>query len=231
MSGARGGSRLSLSFTEVVVAGCIGAVIAVAASVRWFEARERAKVALAVGGLGRVARAVEAYYVDHEVYPACGSASGPRRVYAAQQIWQPTEAARIASGVPTANSFASPVSGAARLVTFRVGGARGLLATITTPVAYVPGFESDPFAGTRGASFGYFAHESRLGFILFSLGPDRDESATHGPGQISPQVERLYDISTDFPYMWRPAAALTGCAYDPSNGLRSAGDIYTFQGQ
>jgi hypothetical protein len=182
------------------------------------------------------ASAIAAYFVDRGEFPASGVATGPERVYASHLFWEPEAPARIASGVATVNSFAAPRSGAARLVTFRVAerDASGALvgpATLTTPLAYMPEFLEDPFARTRGASLGYFAHGRGLGWILFSLGPDRDENAPGGPGQISPVVERLYNHASAFPGMWQPPPELIDATYDPTNGVGSRGDLHWMAGR
>ncbi len=223
---------------ELLTGLLMGAVLAMAVGPSWLRGRERAALAQAQDRMRATAIALESYRLDHEFYPACGAAVGRTREYPAQQLWQPPQRAQIEAGVLTINAFASQRSGAARLVTFRLAGGRPAepdslrpLASLTTPVPYLLRFETDPFAGTRGGSLGYFAHASNMGWILFSLGPDRDENAPDGPGQISPRVERLYDIVSDFPYMWNPPAALIDVTYDPTNGLWSRGDLYRVQGR
>lgn len=229
-------------FSGISLSECLFALIFVlmasAASVPFYvTGRERAAIARAYDSMRATATAIEAYQIDHGGYPACGTAVGVSRLYESQQIWQPTEQTRIPSGVPTINSFARRSSGAAKLVTFRIAGGMKAsggapdLDTLTTPVAYLPRFASDPFMHTRGASFGYFPHGSGLGWILFSVGPDRDENDSTGPGDISPRVERLYNINTQFPYMWQPTRPLLDAGYDPTNGLWSNGDLYWLQGQ
>ena len=104
------------------------------------------------------------------------------------------------------------------------------LATLTTPVAYLSRFREDPFSRTPNASLGYFGHGNDSGWIIFSLGPDRDENSAGGPGDISPTVEKLYDLSSDFPGMWIPSSKLIDARYDPTNGLFSNGDIYRMHG-
>lgn len=201
---------------------------------RYVVSRERASVARAKKQLHATAIAIEAYHADHAVYPASGIAAGASRSYLSQQIWMADQQTTIPAGVPTIHSFAPADSGAARLVTFRIGGNNGggsTLATLTTPIAYLPQFIPDPFMRTRGATFGYFSHGSNLGWILFSMGPDRDENARGGPGDISPNVEAIYNINSEFPYMWQPGEALVDATYDPTNGLMSDGDIYYIQGQ
>lgn len=251
MSENRHFARLHLglpSLAEIVTALVIVCVLGIALGRRLLRGRERARVSSVAAMLHETARAIESYHVDHLAYPASGCAAGPSRRYEAQQVWQGVQIASIPSGVKTINSFAlggsgdsGDSAGAARMVTFRIGGdspasdgakeAAPDLASLTTPIAYLRRFHADPFAGTRGASFGYFAHGSGLGWIAFSLGPDRDEVAADGPGDISPRVERLYDLNREFPYMWFAPPDLVDRTYDPSNGIFSNGDIYIRQGQ
>lgn len=194
---------------------------------KFLQMRERRQVADARILFRQTAMALDAYYVDHEAFPPSGVALGARGGYESQQIWQPEVISSLATGVTTANSFASSDSGAHRVVTFRLPGPNEKFATLTTPIAYLAGgLREDPFATTAGASIGYFAHASRLGWILFSLGPDRDERDPDGPGEISPRVEQLYDLVNHFPYMWEPSDELVRLTYDPTNGIGSEGDIY-----
>lgn len=254
MSGNRQGARMHFglpSLAEFATALVIVCVLGMGIGRRFLHARERARVSSVRAMLHETARAIESYHVDHLAYPAAGCAAGPSRRYESQQVWQAVQIASIPAGVKTINSFAlgdsrdsrdSQDSGAARMVTFRIGGdspesitqsptSSSGLATLTTPIAYLRRFHADPFARTRGASFGYFSHGSGLGWIALSLGPDRDEAATGGPGDISPHVERLYDLNREFPYMWFAPPDLVDRTYDPSNGIFSDGDIYIRQGQ
>lgn len=215
-------------FGEVMVALGLAAIVSAAVLPGQARRAERVSVAIAKDRLRETAVAIESYFVDRDAFPASGCAVGPERRYASELFWQPPERSVIPTGVLTANSFASRRSGAARLVTFRIAGEAATqgLAMLTTPIAYLPAFREDPFARTAGASLGYFAHASNLGWILFSLGPDRDENASDGPGEISRRAERLYDVNGDFPGMWRPGPELIGLGYDPTNGIASEGDIY-----
>ncbi len=227
-----------VAFGEFLAALVLAIAVAAFVLPPYLRARERTAVALAQDRMRTTAVAIGAYFVDHQTYPACAAAVGQDRFYEAQQIWMPKEIARIPGGVPTINSFAPKNSGAARLVTFRIAAGPSYgeyrapnLATLTTPVAYLDHFLADPFAYTRNASLGYFAQGDHNGWILFSLGPDRDENDPNGPGDISPRVERLYDVTRDFPGMWTPSAPLIEAGYDPTNGLMSNGDLYWLGGK
>lgn len=220
---------------EIGVALLLAFLVTAAVVPRFLASRERASVSRAMSQLHATAIAIEAYHADHAFYPSSGIASGDSRTYASQQIWMAPQETTISAGVPTIHSFAPSGSGAARLVTFRLGAGENdnggvTLATLTTPIAYLPRFMEDPFMRTRGATFGYFAHGSNLGWILFSMGPDRDENATGGPGDISARVEEIYNINSEFPYMWTPGELLINATYDPTNGLMSNGDLVWMQG-
>lgn len=135
----------------------------------------------------------------------------------------------IPGGVPTIHSGLPPGSGARRSPTFRIWtdppvrlsarGARGATPhTLTTPVAYLRAFPPDPFADSRGATFGYLG--IGMGWILWSPGPDRDENDPGGPADIGARVERIYS-----PGRGQPSPALVALMYDPTNGVLSDGDI------
>lgn len=225
-SGARRGFA-RVSFGELLAGLLLGLAVFAALAGRRLAAYERARVTTARTAMRDAAVAAEAFYVDHERHPPSGRARGAVREYDARQVWQPARPVSVPAGVPTTNSFAHEDAGAARLSTFRLD----VPATLTSPVAYLPRHPRDPFARTPGATLGWFAHESGLGFLVYSFGPDRDENAPDGPGDLDPRVERLYDITAEFPYMWRPPAELIARGYDPTNGLFSDGDLYRVMGE
>lgn len=220
---------------ELVAALVLISIFVMGALPSLLRRQEAASVSKALSNLRATALAVESYYLDHLAYPVSATASGTERSYESQWLWELSRRSEIPWGVPTINSFAPVDSGAARLVTFQVAAPAGSggfigLATLTTPVAYLSRFREDPFSRTPNASLGYFGHGNDSGWIIFSLGPDRDENAADGPGDISPSVENLYDVSSDFPGMWLPSSKLINARYDPTNGLFSNGDIYRMHG-
>ena len=225
--------------SELVAASVLTSIIVMGALPSLLRRQEAASVSEALRNLRTTAFAVESYYLDHLAYPVSATATGTERAYESQWLWELSRRSEIPWGVPTINSFAPGDSGAARLVTFQVAAPAGsgastdgfiALATLTTPVAYLSRFREDPFSRTPNASLGYFGHANESGWIIFSLGPDRDENAPDGPGDISPSVEYLYDVSSDFPGMWLPSSRLIDARYDPTNGLFSNGDIYRMHG-
>lgn len=217
------------NWRELGLAAGLAFAAVVAIAPRLVVADERAKVARVRSALRATAIALDAYFVDRDAYPASGRAEGARREYRSQQIWQDERVSAIPTGVPTANSFAAASGrGAARVCTFRADAG---LAGLTTPIAYLEAFPEDPFAATPGAALAYFAHGSGLGWIAASVGPDRDENAPDGPGDVDPRVEVLYDIVSEFPYMWTPPPELVERFYDPTNGVASDGDLVRCQGE
>lgn len=82
---------------------------------------------------------------------------------------------------------------------------------LTTPIAYITSHFPDPFAPDQKQTFGYYQKDDK-GWILFSPGPDGKFNLgweVYDPSQSQPSVELL-----------------TRYTYDPTNGVRSAGDIW-----
>ena len=82
---------------------------------------------------------------------------------------------------------------------------------LTAPVPYLDAIPEDPFASERGETFQYYAPGGR-GWILSSPGPD---------GLRDLEASRDYD-SLESP----DSEDLLNRAYDPTNGRRSAGDLF-----
>lgn len=83
--------------------------------------------------------------------------------------------------------------------------------TLTTPILYISSYPPDKFA-TAHETFAYWAGDCKQGWIVYSPGPDLD-----------------YDIvpAEDYvPGSEIPSPALIGKTYDPTNGIKSGGDIY-----
>jgi hypothetical protein len=103
--------------------------------------------------------------------------------------------------------------------------------TLTTPIAYITNYPSDPFMSTKGGVGGFYSDAGNTGWILYSVGPDTDEADTT-QGDLNETVYWVYR-----PYFSQPslelivgplAAAKTEGAYtyDPTNGTNSWGDVY-----
>ncbi|MFH0794709.1 MAG: hypothetical protein V2A74_11820, partial [bacterium] len=141
-------------------------------------------------------------------------------------------------------AFAPTASGAHKIHTFRIRNATAPnLLTITTPTAYVTNYFPDPFAMTKGATFGYYADTA--GWILISFGPDTDETVTPpgdlykglpacttaGAASILAQTtsESAYSGSVSQPSPTLIAGPFTGgdaFTYDATNGTVSQGDVW-----
>ncbi len=151
--------------------------------------------------------ALEAYYQEHNSYPA----------------W--------AKGESGANSFAGPNSGAYHIHTFPIWKNEnevGTFYTLTTPLAYMTQYISDPWADTMRVTYGYYADEH--GWILYSWGSDTDENAIVGPGDLEPDVEHVYRSSISQPSLTLLAGTSSvsheAYTYDPTNETISPGDIW-----
>ena len=209
---------------ELLIVVAIIAILAAIAVPNFLEAQVRAKVSRARTDQRSLATAIEAYYVDNNIYPA------------------------HATGGQTYNGYIvasqGHSGGAAALPSFRLNNplnASMAFMTLTTPVAYITSYPADPFASNKGCTFSYGsvfpgdpntpAGKGGVGWILWSFGPDVDEYKGNTP--------------SDSPYfIYNPAASepslilLTGSendggdsgqnqfTYDPTNGTVSGGDIW-----
>jgi hypothetical protein len=83
--------------------------------------------------------------------------------------------------------------------------------TLTTPLAYITSQPTDPFAPVPGS--GYLYHSRGKGWMLMSAGPDGD-----------------YDVPSAFFHQSDAPSSVTLLlsAYDPTNGMKSSGDILRF---
>jgi type II secretory pathway pseudopilin PulG len=231
----REGFRYNLR--ELLIAATL-IVLVLTALTPWYQQRRTlALVSRVRADMRSVATALEAYFIDNMLYPACGIAEGPSRVWPQRRSPTLLVNAVVPSNVLTIHSSLPAGSGARRMITFRVpravapvprrpGISRPVAVphTLTTPVAYIIAYPQDPFADTWGATFGYFTPGWGGGWILWSPGPDRDENALDGPGDIGARVEMIY-----LPQQSRPRFKLLAATYDPTNGTWSDGDIIRTQ--
>lgn len=207
---------------ELLIVVAIIAILAAIAVPNFLEAQVRSKVSRVKSDHRSLATAIEAYYVDNNVYPAVSMTLAQ-----------------------SADSIVIPSSGTSRGRTFRLRGTTQL-STVTTPVAFITSYFGDPFADTRGLPFRYMA--DRSGWILGSFGPDGDEgSAGRGdlqwgaganpyparmgtPNTDDAAVETVFDSRISQPgilLLTGAAAAPNGAyTYDPTNGTVSQGDIW-----
>lgn len=209
---------------ELLIVVAIIAILAAIAVPNFLEAQVRSKVSRVRTDHRSLATAIEAYYVDNNSYPAATNTKA-QSAYAFAPTGKLDNCRTFKLHVPTNNAM------------------RCL--TLTTPVAYITSFFSDPFADTRGATFPYWA--GRTGWILGSWGPDTDEAQggqllwcatgfTPGPRGVADNpspyvagVETVYDpvnISQPSLTLLAGAGAKGAYTYDPTNGTVSSGDLW-----
>ncbi|MBN1478382.1 hypothetical protein JXA47_16630 [Candidatus Sumerlaeota bacterium] len=206
-------SGLRFNLRELILIAALIALV-LAALTPWYQRkRELALVSQVRSDLRSVATAVEAYFIDWMIYPLCGIAEGPPRITPDGSV--------IPSGTRTVHSHLPEGSGARRMMTFGLPSNFATPHMLTTPIAYLTAWPPDPFADTRGATFGYYVARQHHPWIMWSVGPDRDENAEDGPGDISPVVEQLIspDVISEIP------PDLMNRVFDPTNGIPSNGDI------
>jgi hypothetical protein len=167
----------------------------------------RSRVSRVKVDMRTMATAIESYYVDNCLYPA------------------------MIKGEGGANSFAGKNAGVYKILTFRVWknqAEKETFKTLTTPINYLESYSPDPFAISRGATYGYY-HDAN-GWILWSWGPDVDENK---PDQwdLAADVEKVYYSAIRQPSLellcgTSSAPAHHAYTYDPTNGTVSPGDIW-----
>jgi prepilin-type N-terminal cleavage/methylation domain-containing protein len=143
--------------------------------------------------LRSLATGVESYFVDNNVYPA----------------WSADPAINYNGQIPNWN-IRDP------LPTFITKPHGSGVFTLTTPIAYVTSFFTDPFCPTKRATFCYWTpDDDTVGWILWSPGPDLDYDLTMR------NIAAAYDPATTV-----PNDHLIERTYDPTNGTTSNGDVY-----
>ena len=220
-------------------------VLAIVLTIAWipnfFEGSTRAKVARVKADQRSLATGLEAYYVDQGCYPAWTSLSGSNK-------WTGED------GLGHINAFSGRGTGASSIHSFRVRtalpdkSAANQFFMLTTPVSYISSIMPDPFADTKGATYGYYA--TATGYIVYSFGEDRDEApnAQGHVGDIDSALEAtdllhvrtgnpesLYDPNAAQPSItlicgptppWAEAHGTGAFTYDPTNGTTSEGDVW-----
>ena len=193
--------------------------------------------------------AIEAYYVDHKVYPAWGvGAGGPGGTWT-YNYW--VASLPNTSRFRPAGHFERKELGPffwykrvqqdsnhpANLPCFLLNGtAPGqLFLTLTTPLSYISSYPADPFSPIPGATFVYWSvapgapdpsgkivrSTSNFGWILVSPGPDRKYDILGDWGVYDPNVPQPSErLKTGSN---RKGYAFT---YDPTNGTFSHGDFW-----
>lgn len=207
---------------ELLIVVAIIAILAAIAIPNFLDAQIRSKVSRVRTDQRSVATGLEAYFVDNNQYVAYAVGNEGANGYA----------------MPVAPGTGSTEVGSTLIYTFRVwstaSGPGSEHFTLTTPLAYMTTYIRDPFADTRGASFGYYSDLN--GWILTSFGPDTDENDDTAPGDLRmtntyAEVETVYQSVFSQPSLTLlcgtsatpPGEAFT---YDPTNGTISPGDLY-----
>ncbi len=217
--------KKGFTLIELLIVVAIIAILAAIAVPNFLEAQVRSKVSRVKSDQRSLATALEAYYVDNNLYPAAArgtstaviGGTGPN----ANVQQSPTAEGNVNGKIlPVNAALVANYSFAAQQAT----GAK--MGTLTTPIAYITSLFPDPFMDTKAATSFYFANSS--GWILWSPGPDTDQN-TGGDLGLNQSVETVYDIRISQPSV----VLLTGgpgtagsYSYDPTNGTVSPGDVY-----
>ena len=220
---------------ELLIVVAIIAILAAIAIPNFLEAQTRSKVSRVKSDQRTLGTALESYYIDNNAYPAQCSAAGDwpnANSFAFQMGSSSIGQAKLAEGAPL------------RLMpTFRVKASlEDPLMTLTTPVAYLSSYISDPFADTKGAIFAYSTPNPTsppgygIGWIIWSYGPNTDENKPWGENGNGGEIEcrkPLDDMGYPFvnetyfnPEKGVPSETLLLHTYDPSNGTTSNGDVW-----
>lgn len=192
---------------ELLIVVAIIAILAAIAVPNFLEAQIRSKVSRSLSDMRSLATAIESYMIDANQYPMSAIADDANTIHTGM--------------APTAESR----------LTFAVTQNAGTPMTLTTPVAYITSYPSDPFADTRGSAFMYL-NVADFGWMLASYGPDTDEKPDNG--DIQPEIasqmaggdwqsQSIYN-----PNISNPTDELlsAGYTYDATNGSTSNGDVW-----
>jgi len=234
--------KKGFTLIELLIVVAIIAILAAIAVPNFLEAQVRSKVSRAKSDQRSLATAIEAYFVDNNLYPAAGVdsvgtiATGQTNNPSNGQQRNPTGKGNINKWIATQVNQANQNPKLKDVYSFaaRPDSSTGSpMATLTTPIGYITSYPADPFMDTKGCTFCYFSNSN--GWILWSPGPDTDEAqgtnlglnGTAGPANT---VETLYNIAVSQPSLdlqcgasGSPSKAFT---YDPTNGTVSPGDVY-----
>jgi len=221
---------------ELLIVVAIIAILAAIAVPNFLEAQVRAKVARARTDQRSLSIAIEAYYVDNNIYPTYGvGPNNPVPGCMTYNNWVVTSGNHTGGGASLPNF----------LMTGRT--ASNNFQTLTTPMGYITTYPNDGFATNKGETFSYFsvfpgdtrnAGRGGVGWILWSYGPDVDEYkgnnpsdspyAVYNPGKSQPSTDDptyrgglIAGDSND-----SGDAGQDQFTYDPTNGTVSGGDIW-----
>ena len=228
--------KKGFTLIELLIVVAIIAILAAIAVPNFLEAQVRSKVSRVKNDQRSYATGLEAYFVDNNLYPA-HSRSGSGTIGGTPSVTNPNGGVAV-NPLGETNNYnamqANPINTTlGQFYTFamsRPGVATARAASLTTPVSYLTSLFPDPFMDTKGATFFYFANSA--GWILWSPGPDTDQSLG---GDLSSNptsghvVETIYNIYVSQPSTTLLAGAPAGgfsFTYDSTNGTVSQGDVY-----
>ncbi len=107
--------------------------------------------------------------------------------------------------------------------------------TLTTPIMHMEVMPGDPFGKPPREYHYYYFSDGKTGWILGSVGPDRNVDFFSGPeGDFKNERAFIYGIpgvaSPCSPKFFNPAnrggaPGMIDCIYDPTNGVVSRGDV------
>ena len=168
--------KKGFTLIELLIVVAIIAILAAIAVPNFLEAQVRSKVSRVKTDQRSLATGIEAYYVDNNQYPVSARTG------------------RLPAGVANVNSFVvNPGPALALMSTFSAQQAGGTsrIMTLTTPIAYITSYFTDPFADTKAATFEYYSDTN--GWILWSPGPDTDQSGQTDLAGTGNAVETVYN--------------------------------------
>jgi prepilin-type N-terminal cleavage/methylation domain-containing protein len=220
--------KKGFTLIELLIVVAIIAILAAIAVPNFLEAQVRSKVSRAKSDQRSLATAIEAYFVDNNLYPAAAREGSGSCV-------APNDTVPVnPTGTGNVNKYANPNNSSPKLANVFSFASKGLtqMAILTTPIGYITSYPADPFADTKGSTFCYFANPN--GWILWSPGPDTDESQGTNLGTNvnagTNAVETLYDVRVSQPSLALQCgiggAQNKAFTYDPTNGTVSPGDVY-----
>jgi prepilin-type N-terminal cleavage/methylation domain-containing protein len=213
--------KRGFTLIELLIVVAIIAILAAIAVPNFLEAQVRAKVSRVRADLRSIATALESYFIDNNAYP----------IYTTDTTMSVNASLNLGTNMAGTN-----------YPTFRIiVAANDFFQTVTTPVAFITSYFSDPFSLTRGVTFAYYTDTA--GWIIWSMGPDSDEN--NGTGQpasdLAPHAayETVYTSAYAQPSISLVAGGSPGApdgdangtegnsyTYDPTNGTTSEGDVY-----
>ena len=198
---------------ELLIVVAIIAILAAIAVPNFLEAQVRSKVARVKADQRSMATALESYFIDNNAYPA----------WAGDNLPTPANmTVNVNYSLGGANDAA-----ARNMRTFAIAKvSTAPMFTCTTPIAYITSYPQDPFMTSRSATGGYFCDASFIGWILFSVGPDTDQSEG-GDLDKDGVIESAYN-----PFISQPSLTLIalGVPSSPTDPYRDAWDNYLKDG-